>query len=77
MQRLEYSNHTLDIYLSGRVDAFELQVMQKRMYSIIEEYGIYNVQLHTGDSVNLTSNSLSWLEDDYRSNYHGNFKILD
>lgn len=77
MQRIEYSNHTLDVYLSGRVDSLELETLQKRMYSIIEEYGIHNVHLHTKDSVNLTSHSLSWLEDDYRSNYHGNFKIFD
>lgn len=77
MQRLEYSNHTLDVYLSGAVDDSEMKLLKTRMYSILNEYGIHNVHLHTGGSVNLSPDSLSSLEDDYRMIYSGNFKIMD
>ena len=69
-----YTNNTLYVNLNERIDDFNISMLKKRVFNILDDYDIENIVLNI-----VTDNKNNILLDDfindYNKKYHGNILI--
>ena len=69
-----YTNNTLYVNLNERIDDFNISMLKKRVFNILDDYDIENIVLNI-----ITDNKNNILLDefinDYNRKYHGNIII--
>jgi len=68
-----YTNETLFVNINDELTQNSVNIMQKRIFRIIEDYDIDNIVLKNHGSSN---NLLSPFVNDYKKKHNGNLQIM-
>ena len=72
---LYYQNETLFIDMLESIDDNNMNLMKKRLFTIIDDYGIDHIVVKTSASQKAEKEHLKQLEREYKSKYSGNLII--
>ena len=67
-----YTNKTLYVNLTDEINPLVIEHMQKRVFNILDDYEIGNIELIVGECDNNLFNNFITT---YKSKYNGNLKI--
>jgi len=67
-----YTNETLYVNLNGRINNEVINNMQKKVFGILDDYEIYNLELRVD---NYEKNIFSDFISSYKNKYNGDLKI--
>ena len=67
-----YTNETLFVNLIGITDEYEIEKIKVKVFKILDDYGIINLELKTDNNKGLL---LSDFISAYKKKYNGNLKI--
>ncbi len=70
-----YSNDTLFINLSGIYNSKNISKLKRKMYNVINQYGINNVVIDRKNISKIDDNAFYDMLDDYDLKYGGNLKV--
>lgn len=71
-----YENDTLYVDLEGDMDIREVSILKERLFSVLDQYDIYNVVLNTKNSIGLNKKKINLIKKEYKGRYNGNFKVI-
>lgn len=74
---IEYSRNTLYISVTGIVNKKNVDQLKRKMYYIINEYGIGNIIIDIKGVINMDKDAFYQFLDDYDVEYGGNLNIVD
>lgn len=74
---LIYRDDTLYVNIEGTLNKKEIGHLQKKMYTVISEYGIHDIVIDLKGTSRIDQNAFYDLLDDYDAKYGGNLKILE
>lgn len=74
---IEYSRNTLYINVTGIVNKKNVGELKRKMYYIIDEYGIGNIIIDIKGVINMDKDAFYQFLDDYDVEYGGNLNIVD
>lgn len=70
-----YSNDTLFINMSGIYNSKNISKLKRKMYNVINQYGISNVVIDRKNISKIDDNAFYDMLDDYDLKYGGNLKV--
>ena len=74
---IEYSRNTLYINVTGIVNKKNVGELKRKMYYIIDEYGISDIVIDIKGVINMDKDAFYQFLDDYDEVYGGNLNIVD
>lgn len=74
---IEYSRNTLYINVTGIVNKKNVGELKRKMYYIIDEYGIGDIVIDIKGVINMDKDAFYQFLDDYDEVYGGNLNIVD
>lgn len=74
---IEYSRNTLYINVTGIVNKKNVDQLKRKMYYIINEYGIGDIVIDIKGVINMDKDAFYQFLDDYDVEYGGNLNIVD
>lgn len=74
---LIYSDDVLYVNVEGNLNKKAVTHLQKKMYSVISEYGIQDIVIDIKGTSNIDKTAFYDMLDDYDSRYGGNLKITE
>lgn len=66
-----YTNNTLYINIEERINFTLIKNLQRKMYRIIDEYHIFNIQINITNDTHYDTSLISDLINDYKAKYNG------
>lgn len=70
-----YHNQTLFVNLNGEYNSKNISALKRKLYSIIDQYGISDIVIDPTQSTALDKNAFYDMLDDYDIKYGGNLII--
>lgn len=74
---IEYSRNTLYINVTGIVSKKNVEQLKRRMYYIIDEYGISDIVIDVQHVINMDKTAFYNFLDDYDIEYGGNLNVVE
>lgn len=74
---LIYSDDVLYVNVEGNLSKKGVTNLQKKMYSVISEYGIQDIVIDIKGTSKIDKNAFYDMLDDYDNRYGGNLKIME
>ena len=70
-----FNKNTLTIYLEGKINKKNINILKKRLYYISNEYGILNIVIHLDKISYIDTEAFYNLLDEYDDTIGGNLKL--
>ena len=70
-----YKNDTLFVELVGDVDTLTVSEMQKKLFSVLDQYDVENVVINVRGIFNLDRKIFNTVINEYHKNYRGKIMI--
>lgn len=74
---LIYSDDVLYVNVEGNLNKRGVTSLQKKMYSVISEYGIQDIVIDIKGTNKIDKTAFYDMLDDYDNRYGGNLKIME
>lgn len=74
---LIYSDDVLYVNVEGNLNKKGVTSLQKKMYSVISEYGIQDIVIDIKGTSKIDKTAFYDMLDDYDNRYGGNLKIME
>lgn len=73
--RIIFNDDTLYVDVEGNIGQIELNIIKKRLFSILDQYEVDNIIVNTNNVFNLKENRFNSFVDEYYKRYSGNILI--
>ena len=72
-----YNNQTLFVNLNGEYNSKKINSLRKKLYAIINQYGINDVIIDKKQTTQIDSTAFYDMLDDYDIKYGGNLNVVE
>ncbi|MCI5553132.1 MAG: hypothetical protein MR388_04815 [Tenericutes bacterium] len=70
-----FNRNVLSIYLENKINKKNIQILRKRLYYIINEYGVSNIVIHLNNITYMDTEAFYDLLDEYDDEFGGHLKL--
>lgn len=70
-----FNRNVLSIYLENKINKKNIQILRKRLYYIINEYGVSNIVIHLNNITYMDTETFYDFLDEYDDEFGGHLKL--
>lgn len=70
-----FNRNVLSIYLENKINKKNIQILRKRLYYIINEYGVSNIVIHLNNITYMDTEAFYDFLDEYDDEFGGHLKL--
>ena len=70
-----FNRNVLSIYLENKVNKRNIHILKKRLYYIINEYGVSNIVIHLNNITYMDTEAFYDFLDEYDDEFGGHLKL--
>lgn len=70
-----FNRNVLSIYLENKINKKNIQILRKRLYYIINEYGVSNIVIHLNNITYMDAEAFYDFLDEYDDEFGGHLKL--